>query len=328
MLGAMAKTRGAVEIVEVGPRDGLQNEATLLPTEAKVELIRRSIAAGARRIEATSFVHPRLVPQMADADAVMAAVRAPGFLERAAEAAGEDIVPGAVRYIGLVLNPRGLTRAIEAGVDEVNVVVVASDTFSRRNQNAGVAEMLDAADQMAAGARTARIGVSVVISTAFGCPFEGEVPAAKVLQIAQRCLAAGYDELAVADTIGVGVPAQVRDLVEGIRAMDGRTPGGDPVRLRAHFHNTRNTGYANALAAVEAGVDVLDASAGGIGGCPFAPAATGNIATEDLLYLLHRSGWTTGLDLESVAATGTWVCEQLGKQTPALLGRAGTFPPR
>jgi hydroxymethylglutaryl-CoA lyase len=328
MLGAMAKTRGAVEIVEVGPRDGLQNEATLLPTEAKVELIRRSIAAGARRIEATSFVHPRLVPQMADADAVMAAVRAPGFLERAAEAAGEDIAPGAVRYIGLVLNPRGLTRAIAAGVDEVNVVVVASDTFSRRNQNAGVAEMLDAADQMAAGARTAGVGVSVVISTAFGCPFEGEVPAAKVLQIAQRCLAAGYDELAIADTIGVGVPAQVRDLVEGIRAMDGRTPGGGPVRLRAHFHNTRNTGYANALAAVEAGVEVLDASAGGIGGCPFAPAATGNIATEDLLYLLHRSGWTTGLDLESVAATGTWVCEQLGKQTPALLGRAGTFPPR
>jgi hydroxymethylglutaryl-CoA lyase len=319
--------QGAVEIVEVGPRDGLQNEATLLPTGSKVELVRRSIAAGARRIEATSFVHPGLVPQMADAEAVMTALRAPGFLDRAAQDAGAAIAPDAVRYIGLVLNPRGLARALDAGVDEVNVVVVASETFSRRNQNAGIAQMLDAADEIAAGARTAGVGVSVVISTAFGCPFEGEVPADRVLAMAQRCLAAGYDELAIADTVGVGVPAQVRALVDGIRALDGRTAVGDPVRLRAHFHNTRNTGYANALAAVEAGVEVLDASTGGIGGCPFAPEATGNIATEDLLYLLHRSGWTTGLDLESVAATGRWVCEQLGKDTPALLGRAGTFPP-
>lgn len=322
-----AGTTRPVEIVEVGPRDGLQNEQTLLPTEAKVELIRRSLAAGVRRVEATSFVHPRLVPQMADAEAVMAAVRAPGFLDRAAEEAGQEIAPDDVRYIGLVLNPRGLTRALDAGVDEVNVVVVASDTFSRRNQNAGVEEMLDAADEIAAQARKAGVGVSVVISTAFGCPFEGEIDPDAVLAMARRSLAAGYDELAIADTIGVGVPAQVRALVEGIRAMDGRTPDGDPVRLRAHFHNTRNTGYANALAAVEAGVEVLDSSAGGIGGCPFAPAATGNIATEDLLYLLHRSGYTTGVDLEAMARTGTWVCGELGKETPALLGRAGTFPP-
>lgn len=318
----------AVEIVEVGPRDGLQNEQTLLPTEAKVELIRRSLVAGVRRVEATSFVHPRLVPQMADAEAVMAAVRAPGFLDRVADEAGQDVAADEVRYIGLVLNPRGLTRALDAGVDEVNVVVVASDTFSRRNQNAGVEEMLDAADEIAAQARKAGVGVSVVISTAFGCPFEGEVDPDAVLAMARRSLAAGYDEIAVADTIGVGVPAQVRLLVEGIRAMDGRTPDGDPVRLRAHFHNTRNTGYANALAAVEAGVEVLDSSAGGIGGCPFAPAATGNIATEDLLYLLHRSGFGTGLDLGKTAATGTWVCGELGKDVPALLGRAGGFPLR
>jgi hydroxymethylglutaryl-CoA lyase len=317
-----------VEIVEVGPRDGLQNEATLLPTAAKVELIRRSIAAGARRVEATSFVHPRLVPQMADAEAVMAAVRAPGFFEAASEQAGQEIAPGDVRLIGLVLNPRGLARALAAGVDEVNVVVVASDTFSRRNQNVGLAQMLDLADEIAADARAAGVGVSAVVSTAFGCPFEGEVPADAVLAVVRRCLAAGYDEIAIADTIGVGVPAQVRALLAGIRALDGRTADGRPVRLRAHFHNTRNTGYANALAAVEAGVEVLDASAGGIGGCPFAPDATGNIATEDLLYLLHRSGFGTGLDLAATAATGTWVCEQLGTTTPALLGRAGSFPPK
>jgi isopropylmalate/homocitrate/citramalate synthase len=166
------------------------------------------------------------------------------------------------------------------------------------------------------------VGTSVVIATSFGCPFEGEIDPQAVLDIAARCLAAGLDEIAVADTIGVGVPAQVRALVAGIREL----PGGADVTLRAHFHNTRNTGYANALAAVEAGVAVLDSSLGGIGGCPFAPNATGTIATEDLLYLLHRSGIRTGLDLELAAATGTWVAERLGKQAPALLGRAGGFP--
>ena len=160
-------------------------------------------------------------------------------------------------------------------------------------------------------------------STAFGCPFEGEVALDSVLAIADRCLRAGYQEVAIADTIGVGVPAQVRALVAGIRGLDG----GSRVQLRAHFHNTRNTGYANALAAVEAGVPVLDASIGGIGGCPFAPNATGNIASEDLTYLLHRSGYSTGLDLDALAGAGTWIAEQLGKQAPALLGRAGAFPP-
>ncbi len=311
----MATPNDAVEIVEVGPRDGLQNEQVLLETADKLELIRRAVQAGARRIEATSFVHPRLVPQMADAEAVMAGVRAPGFLP-------DGVEPGDVRYIGLVLNPRGLDRALAAGVDEVNVVVVASETFSKRNQGVGIAEMLDAADDSLVRAREAGVGTSVVVATSFGCPFEGEVDPQVVLDIAARCLAAGLDEIAVADTIGVGVPAQVRALVAGIRDL----PGGADVALRAHFHNTRNTGYANALAAVEAGVGVLDSSLGGIGGCPFAPNATGNIATEDLLYLLHRSGIRTGLDLELAAEAGTWVAGRLGKEAPALLGRAGGFP--
>ncbi len=304
-----------VEIVEVGPRDGLQNEATVLPTADKVTLVRRAVAAGVRRVEAASFVNPRLVPQMADAEAVLAAVRA------AAPASGPH--PGQqVRLIGLVLNRRGLERAVAAGVDEVNVVVAASEEFSRRNQGAGIAEVVGSVAGIAASARAAGLGVGVTVSTAFGCPFEGEVGRAGVLDVVRRCLDAGVDELALADTIGVGVPGQVRDLFGAVRGLD------PVVRLRAHFHNTRNTGYANALAAVEAGVRVLDASVGGIGGCPFAPNATGNIATEDLVYLLHRSGWDTGIDLAAMAATGNWVGELLGRQVPALLGRAGGFPPQ
>jgi hydroxymethylglutaryl-CoA lyase len=314
---------GPVEVVEVGPRDGLQNEAVLLPTGVKVELIRRALAAGVRRIEAVSFVHPRLVPQMADAEAVMDAVRADGFLP-------EGVASADVTFIGLVLNPRGLDRALAAGMDEVNVVVAASDGFARANQNSTVEALLDAAAGIAARARVAGVPASAVISTAFGCPFDGEVAPEAVLAVAGRLIEAGFDEIAVADTIGVGVPAQVRRLLAGITEIAGAVtrPVGDGgrVRLRAHFHNTRNTGYANALAAVEAGVDVLDASLGGIGGCPFAPDATGNIATEDLVYLLHRSGRPTGLDLEALAATGVWIGEQLGRQAPALLGRAGGFP--
>jgi hydroxymethylglutaryl-CoA lyase len=306
----------SMEIVEVAPRDGLQNESTLLPTEDKVEVVRRALAAGVRRVEVTSFVNPRLVPQMADAEAVLAGVLADGVLPA-------DVPRAAVRYAGLVLNERGLARAVDAGVDEVNVVVVATETFSRRNQNASVAEALDRAEAVATGARAAGVGASVVIAASFGCPFEGEVDAQAVLAVAARCLEAGYDEIALADTIGVGVPEQVRALVAGVRGL----PGGNHVRLRAHFHNTRNTGYANALAAVECGVQALDASLGGIGGCPFAPNATGNIATEDLQYLLQRSGVDTGLDLEALAAAGTWIAGRLGITAPALLGRAGPFPP-
>ena len=294
-----------VGIVEVAPRDGLQNEPTLLPTEVKVELVRRSVAAGARRIEAVSFVHPARVPQMADAEAVMAAVP---------RAAG-------VSYIGLVLNGRGLDRALAAGVDEVNCVVITTDTFSRRNQGVSVEQALATWAEVAREAHAAGIRASVTISAAFGCPFEGEVPPEVVDRLVRQVAEVAPDEIALADTIGVGVPAQVRRLV------DAATQAAPGVPLRAHFHNTRNTGYANALAAVEAGVRVLDASTGGIGGCPFAPAATGNIATEDLLYALHRSGCPTGLDTAEVARTGTWICEQLGKpEAPALLGRAGLFP--
>ncbi len=297
----------AVEIVEVAPRDGLQNEATLLPTQTKVELIERAVAAGVRRIEAVSFAHPARVPQMADAEAVMAAV------PRTA----------AVSFIGLVLNRRGLDRALAAGVDEVNVVVITTDSFARANQGASAAELVDAALEIVAAARAGGLRTSVTVSAAFGCPFDGEVAPERTLRVVADVAAGAPDEIALADTIGVAVPVQVRALVAGARDA---APG---VALRAHFHNTRNTGYANALAAADAGVRVLDASAGGIGGCPFAPNATGNIATEDLGYALERSGYPTGVDAMAVAAAGAWICGELGKdRPPALLGRAGWWPPR
>jgi hydroxymethylglutaryl-CoA lyase len=293
-----------VEIVEVGPRDGLQNQDTLLSTAAKLELVERAIAAGLRRIEATSFVHPARVPQMADAEAVMA---------------GVPRVDG-VRYIGLVLNRRGAERAVAAGVDEMNAVVVASDTFGGRNQGVTSARSVQVWHEIADVARAAGVPASVTVAVAFGCPFEGEVPAARVAEIIRRAAEAGPAEIAMADTIGVGVPTQVVELVDVAAAA---APG---VPLRFHFHNTRNTGYANAIAAVQAGVGTLDASIGGIGGCPFAPDATGNIATEDLVYALERMGVHTGVDLDATARAGTWVAEQLGIDPPALLGRAGAFP--
>jgi hydroxymethylglutaryl-CoA lyase len=293
-----------VEIVEVGPRDGLQNEKVLLSPEDKAELIRRSTAAGLRRVESVSFVSSKAVPQMAGAEEVMA------LTER---------VPG-VSYIGLVLNLRGLTRAIEAGMDEVNVVLVASDTFSQRNQGATIGEMVGRWRQIVAEANGA-VPLSVTIAAAFGCPFEGEVDPELVARLAGEAYDGGAVEIALADTIGVGVPAQVRDLAERVRNAAPDIP------LRAHFHNTRNTGYANAFAAAEAGIEALDASTGGYGGCPFAPNATGNIATEDLAYGFHRSGIDTGVDAAMVCETATWLSGLLGKAPPALLGRAGFFPP-
>nr|WP_229688498.1 hydroxymethylglutaryl-CoA lyase [Micromonospora yangpuensis] len=291
--------------MEVSPRDGLQNEAEILPTARKIELIRRCVDAGARRVEAVSFVRADRVPQMADAEAVMAEV--PRHSD--------------VSYIGLVLNRRGLDRALAAGVDEVNCVVVATETFSRRNQGASVDAMVQQWAAIAGAAHAAGRKASVTVAAAFGCPFEGEVAPTVVADLVRRLAAAEPDEIALADTIGVGVPAQVRQLV---RAAAAAAPG---VPLRAHFHDTRNTGIANALAAVEAGVRVLDASVGGIGGCPFAPAATGNVATEDLVYALHRSGHPTGLDPRLVIGTAAWIGDQLGKATvPGALGRAGWFP--
>lgn len=295
----------AVTIVEVSPRDGLQNESVILSTDAKVELVTRLVDAGARRVEAVSFAHPKLVPAMADAEAVMAQVP---------RRAG-------VSYAGLVLNRRGLDRALATGVDEVNVVVGVTDTFSGRNQNMPTAEAMRQAVEVVDGARAAGLFTSLTLSVAFGCPFEGEVDPARVVDLARQAAASGVDELALGDTIGVGVPAQVRDLTARIRAAVGDRPP-----LRYHFHNTRNTGFANAYAAVLDGVDVLDASAGGIGGCPFAPRATGNIATDDLVYLLERMGIDTGYDLAALLPTAAFLSEQLGHQVPALLPRAGDFP--
>jgi len=293
-----------IEILEVGPRDGLQNEPGVLPTATKVELIERMIAAGLRHIEVASFVNPARVPQMADAEAVFKSLpRQEG-----------------VRFVGLVLNRRGFDRAVAAGCDEVGMAVVASDTFNRRNQGASTAESIAAWHDIAAAARAAGIRAQITISAVCGCPFEGEVPVARVVDIAREVAKSAPSEIALADTIGVGVPAQVTELVRQVRAAVPSTP------LRGHFHNTRNTGLANAYAAVEAGVRMLDASLGGIGGCPFAPAATGNIPTEDLVYMLQRSGFETGISLEALIDTSKWLQEQLGRPVPGMLVKAGVFP--
>lgn len=294
-----------VTVVEVSPRDGLQNESVVLSTDAKVALLERLVAAGARRIEAVSFAHPKLVPAMADAEAVM---------ERAPRRDG-------VSYAGLVLNRRGLDRALATGVDEVNVVVCVSETFSRKNQNVSTDQAMRAAADVVERARSEGLLATVTLATAFGCPFEGEVSPDRVVELAVETSRWGADEICLADTIGVGVPTQVRQLTDAVRVA----AEGDPT-LRFHFHNTRNTGFANASAAVDAGVTVLDASAGGIGGCPFAPAATGNIATDDLVYLLERMGVSTGIDLEALMPTAAFLSEELGHEVPALLPRAGTFP--
>jgi hydroxymethylglutaryl-CoA lyase len=294
-----------VTIVEVAPRDGLQNEPTILGVEDRIRLIERSVEAGLRRIEAVSFVNPKRVPQMADAEAVLA---------------GVPRVEG-VSYAGLVLNQRGLERALAAGVHEINAVVVATDEFSRRNQGCTVEEGLRAWERIAAEARAAGIRRSVTIAAAFGCPFEGEVPAGRVLDLVRRIAPTAPDEIAIADTIGVGVPTQVRELLTGAATI---APG---IPLRCHFHNTRNTGYANAITALDCGVGALDSAIGGFGGCPFAPAATGNIATEDLLYALDRMRVDTGgIRLDRLTDTAGWLGERLGKPVPALLGRAGPFP--
>ena len=295
-----------ITVVEVSPRDGLQNESVVLPTDAKVSLVQRLVDAGASRIEAVSFAHPKLVPAMADAEEVMA---------------GVPRVAG-VSYAGLILNRRGLERALGTGIDEVNVVVGVSDTFSRRNQNVSSDEAMDAAGDVVAAARAEGLFTTLTLATSFGCPFEGEISPDRVLAYARRGAALGPDELCLADTIGVGTPNQVRTFTTRVRTEIGTTPV-----LRYHFHNTRGTGIANAYAALLDGVTVLDASAGGIGGCPFAPDATGNIATDDLVYLLDRMGLESGIDLERLMATSAFLAVQLGHEVPALLPRAGNFPP-
>ena len=289
-------------VCDVGPRDGLQNEAKTLVPAVRAELCDRLAAAGLKRIEAASFVNPKLVPQMAGAEEVMAALRRK---------------QGTV-YAGLVLNDKGYDRALTAGVDEVHYAFSAADEFGRRNQNATTEEGLKTALSLVAKARADRIPITVTISVAFGSPFDGPVPAADVLRTVERLMAIPPDEICLADTIGVGVPSQVHQLVRGSRAM-GAAVG-------AHFHNTRNTGYANAVAALEEGVVSLDASVGGAGGCPFAPKATGNIATEDLVYLLRGLGVETGIDLDALIETSVWLGGQLGKELPGMVAKAGDYP--
>ena len=292
-----------IQIVEVGPRDGLQNEATVLDTATKVDFINRCVEAGVQRIEVASFVNPKRVPQMADAEAVL-----------------EQLKPDAASYIGLVLNERGFERARATAVDEVNLVVMVTDTFSQKNQAMTTAEAIAAVEVIAPRARAAGLPVSVTLSASFGCPYEGEVDVSRLVDVATQVAAAGIDELAIADTIGVAVPHDVHRRLCAVRDAVDVPP------LRVHVHNTRNTGYASALAAADAGVTVLDASLGGIGGCPFAPRATGNIATEDLVFALERSGYDTGLDLDALCRASEWLGERLGRPTPGLVAKAGGFP--
>jgi len=295
----------SVQICEVSPRDGLQNEKTLIATEDKIELVNRAILAGVRRIEVTSFVNPNKVPQMADAEAVLAGLDS----------------PEGVSFIGLVMNQRGLDRALEAGVHEVNLVVVASDTFCQKNQGMSSEESVDVAADLVQQARAAGLGTTITVGAAFGCPFEGEVPVSRIRDIVTRVVQAGPDELALADTIGVAVPT---DITQRVGIMLDLMPA--EMSSRLHLHDTRHTGVANAVAAVQAGIQTLDASIGGSGGCPFAPAATGNVATEDLLYLLSRMGIQTGVNLDEILSATAWLEERLGKKLSGAILRAGDFP--
>jgi hydroxymethylglutaryl-CoA lyase len=293
-----------IELVEVGARDGLQNESVVFTTAQKLDLIGRLLDAGVRRIEATSFVNPKLVPQMADAEALAAALpRREGVI-----------------YIGLVLNKRGALRAIEAGMDELGAVCAASDGFAARNQGMTSDASLAMCCEVVRLAREHGRRAQITISTAFGCPFDGEVNPSRVVEMAKLAAASGPVEVAVADTIGVASPGEVSTLVERVAAAIR------PLPVRVHFHNTRNTGLANVWAAVQSGAKIVDASLGGIGGCPFAPRATGNVPTEDVVYMLQRSGYQTGLDLERLIASARWLAGEMGRDVPGMLSRAGAFP--
>ncbi|WP_339915215.1 hydroxymethylglutaryl-CoA lyase [uncultured Brevundimonas sp.] len=299
-----------ITIVEVGPRDGLQNEQTVLEPAVRVELVHRLEAAGARRIEVASFVHPKYVPQMAGAEEVM------------------SLLPHQARRsrIGLVLNPRGYDRALGTTVDEVNVAMSATDGFGLKNQGLTVDAQVSMLEEIVAqrhnagGQPGAAASLSATISCVWGCPFDGEVSDRQVTDLVARIAGLGIEEIALADTIGAGDPWAVTRKVEAARKV------APDARLRLHFHDTRNTGLANAYAGVEAGIDVLDASVGGIGGCPFAPGATGNTATEDLVYMLERAGFTTDYDLDALIATAGWIGDRIGRPTPSALSRAGRFP--
>lgn len=294
-----------IEIVEVSPRDGLQNERTIVSTAQKLALIDCAIAAGGRRIEVTSFVNPRAVPQMADADDVCA-----GLLDR------DDVT-----YIGLVMNLRGAERAIATGrINQLGAVAVSTDRFAMANQGQTSQGSVEAASAIIARARESGLTGQVTIAASFGCPFEGEVSEDRVLAMADACARAGAVEIGLADTIGVANPAHVARLVERV----GRAIA--PLPVRVHFHNTRGTGLANVWAAIGAGARTVDASIGGLGGCPFAPGAAGNVATEDVVYMLERAGISTGLDLEQLITANHWLAGVMDKQLPAMVGKAGGFP--
>jgi isopropylmalate/homocitrate/citramalate synthase len=288
-------------VCDVAPRDGLQNDAVTLEPATRAELVNRLAATGLERIEAVSFVNPTRVPQMAGAEEVVAAI---------------DREPG-VEYAGLALNERGYDRLAATGLDEVHYAFAATETFNQRNSNASVEESVGAAERIVERAHADGIRATVTIGASFGCPFEGAVDPGRVLGFAARLAEAEADEIVFADTIGVGVPRQVRRLVGGSLELG--------VPIGVHLHNTRNTGIANAWAAVEAGATVLDASVGGIGGCPFAPKATGNIGTEDLVYLLHGEGVETGIDLDALIGVAVWLEGVLGRQLPGQVYRAGAF---
>jgi isopropylmalate/homocitrate/citramalate synthase len=292
-----------VTICDVAPRDGLQNEAKSLEPAERAELVDLIAAAGVPRIEAVSFVNPKLVPQMAGAEEVVADI---------------DRREGVV-YAGLALNERGYDRLRDSGLDELHFAFAASETFNRKNQNAAPEESVGVAKRIVERAHEDGIRATVTIGVSFGCPFEGAVEPSRVLGFAEELADAGADELVLADTVGVAVPRQVKQLVAEAAKLSR------PVGV--HLHNTRNTGFANAYAALEAGATVLDASAGGIGGCPFAPRATGNIGTEDLVYMLHGEGVDTGIDLDALISVAEWLEAKLGRQLPGQVYRAGSFAP-
>jgi hydroxymethylglutaryl-CoA lyase/(R)-citramalyl-CoA lyase len=290
-----------IAVCDVAPRDGLQNDPTHLSPTVRAELVNRLVDAGLAHVEVVSFVNPKRVPQMAGAEEVVQAM---------------DRKPG-VTYSGLVLNARGYDRLAASGLDEVHMAVAASETLNQRNQNASIEESLVDVAQIITRAHEDGRRVQIVVAAAFGCPFEGAVDPEQVMHVAEQAVAAGADELCFADTIGVGVPGQVRELVSGARELG--------VPIGVHLHDTRGTGLANAYAALESGVSAMDASAGGVGGCPFAPGATGNIATDDLVYLLHGEGVDTGIDLDALIGVSHWLAEQLGHGVPGRVQRAGDF---
>jgi hydroxymethylglutaryl-CoA lyase len=293
-----------VEIVDVSPRDGLQSQPVVLDYNIKLELIQRLVDSGIRRMEAVSFVNPKRVPQMADAEQVIQGLPKQEGLT----------------FIGLVLNMRGYERAVTSGIQEINSVVVASETFNMRNQGASIDQTMQNVAEIFTQAESTNLVAGVTVSAAFGCPFEGEIPQDQVINLVKRLADSGYNEIALADTIGVASPSEVSSLLSGINRLNL------DINLRCHFHNTRNTAVANTYVAIQEGVRSFDASCGGVGGCPFAPAATGNVATEDLLYMINRMGMRTNINIDKVIETAKWLEGPLQSTVPSMLTKAGVFP--